>query len=74
MTNLYTTVEFLELQQLAVVPSDWLSAEEDECFWPPSGSKEFKRVSSLIKELAHKRDNWDVFNIRILGKASKRFC
>ena len=74
MTNLYMIVEFLKSQQLAVVPSHWLNPEEDEWFWPSSGSKEFKRVSTLIKNLAYKQNNWNVFKIRILGKASKRFC
>ena len=52
MANLYAIVEFLESQQLCVVPSQWLNTKEDECFWPPSGSKEFKRVSTLIKKKA----------------------
>ena len=50
MANLYAIVEFLESQQLCLVPSQWLNTEEDECLWPPSESKKFKRVSTLIKK------------------------
>ena len=50
MANLYAIVEFLESQQLCVVPSQWLNTKEDECFWPPSESKKFKRVFPLIKK------------------------
>ena len=53
MTNLYAIVEFLELQQLAVVPSHRLSAEKEECFWPPPRSNEFKLISTLIKKSLH---------------------
>ena len=55
----------------AVVPIKWLSHEKDKCFLPPSNSKDYKRVSKLAKELAHQKEHWKEYTIRILGKASE---
>ena len=69
--NLYAVIKFIVTKTIAVVPIKWLSHEEDKCFWPPSNSKDYKRVSKLAKELVHQKEHWKEYTIRILGKASE---
>ena len=65
----YAIVEFVASNSLAIVPVTWLNVEEDVCLWPPKGSKACASISSYVQKLKLPEQDWDKFDVRVLGKA-----
>ena len=61
----YAIVEFVASNSLATVPVTWLNVEEDVCFWLPKGSS----IYSYVQKLKLPEQDWDKFDVRVLGKA-----
>ena len=61
----FAIVEFIATQSVEVIPVNWLTPEEDICFWPPSKSN----FSTLLKNMACPADKWAQYKVRVLGKA-----
>lgn len=51
-----------------IIPSSWLSEEQNECFWP-SGHN----VTKAVKERQQPDECWPKYTVRVIGWAGKKF-
>ena len=64
----YAIVEFVASNSLAIFPVIWLDVEEDVCLWPPKASKACASICSYVQKLKLPEQNWDKFDVKVLGK------
>lgn len=72
--KLYAIVEFDEYinnkKAVELVPTSWLTSEEDRCYWPPEDQE--INIQGWIKDRVKPTDNWDLCPIVVvIAKASK---
>jgi len=67
MSKDFVVVEFTGEQSVAAVPTNWLTSNSTECWWPqgPAGLK----VASLIATRSNPAENWIKCKVEVL-----KFC
>jgi len=63
----FAVVEFSNPTSVDTVPVKWLSDEEDHTYCP----SDISRVSQVVKELHDADRSWDLFPVKVLGKAGE---
>ena len=71
----YCVVEFTQTQDLATVPSSWLSDSDSLCAWPPY--KDSTRITKLASNGEKPGCSWEKFKVRCryrTGKVKHAHC
>ena len=64
-------VLFEESITVAIVPVKWIIGKDKKiCYWPAPKIPASK-ISKLIQNLEDRSDTWEIYDIRILGKAGE---
>jgi len=62
----FAVVEFTDSKSVEIVPSSWLSADEQRCYWPPLKSA---KVAQMVKDLHIANSSWRQHGVKLLGTA-----
>jgi len=67
----YAIVEFTDTTEIAVIPSIWLTNDE-EARWPPYRSS--TRLNTPVKTKEVACDGWTTYTVRVMYKSGKFRC
>lgn len=66
---MYKIVVFKEQNTVEYVPISWVIGF-DQCYWP---KKKINVIKRLISEKVEPDESWPIYDIRLIGKAGKKF-
>jgi len=73
--KLFTIVEFVLDNGVEVVPSSWLTEEQNYCRFPNPIPRGFKRIQNDSSSIA--REDWTLYEVGVVGsygKSKNNYC
>ena len=64
---MYVVVRFIQEEKVELIPQSWV-INTKYCVWPPYKAPD--KTRKAIKQEEQRKDNWDLYEIKILSKPS----
>lgn len=70
LKNRFAIIAFID-SSVSIAPSQWFKDDETRYSWRQPNSKDSGNIQSLVKYCMAYGRKWKLYDVRVLGKASK---